>query len=165
MPKQIKAEKMKKSERSYRKWACAGLFGSVAFMGALGGLINYIIKTEKVLPTAIVFGLFIVYAFLCVMCAVKGIMGYVNDDIGVCLGQGIINVFCSVACIMNFRMALIMLLAACKADNAVSNLIGSQTQTEFVQSQYASWIFLAFATLVSIILGILAMVKLSKNKE
>lgn len=166
MPKQIKKEEMKKSDRAYRKWAVAGLISSVAFMGALAGLIGLITKTNgDKAPTTVLFSLYAVYTAVSVISAVKGIMSYVREDVTVCLFQGLLNAFSAIACIMNLRMAFIILLSAYHAEDMANKLIGSQTQTEFVQTQYANWICLSVAVLISIIIGILGIVKLTKNRK
>ena len=82
-----------------------------------------------------------------------------------CLFQGIVHIYSVIACVMNVRMAFIILFSALGSQSGVDTLIGSQSQNEFIQSQYASWICLAIATLFSVILGILAVVRLVKNKK
>lgn len=166
MPKQIKKEEMKSSDRAYRRWAVAGLISAAAFMGALAGLIGIITRTEgDKAPTTVLFALYAVYTAVSVISAVKGIMSYVREDVTACLFQGLLNTFSVIACAMNMRMAFIILLSAYHAEDTADKLIGSQTQTEFVQSQYASWICLSIAVLISIIIGILGIVKLAKNRK
>ena len=138
MPKQIKKEQIKKSELLYRKWSVAGLAAAAVF---------------------------IIYTAVSVVCAVLGVKSYVKDDCGVCLFQGIVHIYSVIACVMNVRMAFIILFSALGSQSGVDTLIGSQSQNEFIQSQYASWICLAIATLFSVILGILAVVWLVKNKK
>lgn len=111
------------------------------------------------------FAVFIIYMAVSVVCAVLGVKSYVKDDCGVCLFQGIVHIYSVIACIMNVRMAFIILFSALGSQSGVDTLIGSQSQNEFIQSQYASWICLAIATLFSVILGILAVVWLVKNKK
>ena len=77
----------------------------------------------------------------------------------------IVHIYSVIACVMNVRMAFIILFSALGSRSGVDTLIGSQSQNEFIQSQYASWICLAIATLFSVILGILAVVWLVKNKK
>lgn len=79
--------------------------------------------------------------------------------------QGIVHIYSVIACVMNVRMAFIILFSALGSQSGVDTLIGSQSQNEFIQSQYASWICLAIATLFSVVLGILAVVWLVKNKK
>ena len=141
MPKQIKKEQIKKSELLYRKWSVAGLAAAAVFMGCMAGLMSMIVKTEGAkVPTIVLFAAFIIYTAVSVVCAVLGVKSYVKDDCGVCLFQGIVHIYSVIACVMNVRI-------------------------EFIQSQYASWICLAVATLFSVILGILAVVWLVKNKK
>ena len=166
MPKQIKKEQVKRSELLYRKWAVAGLGAAAVFMGCIAGLMSIIVKTDGAkIPTAILFAVFVIYAAVSVACAVTGVKSYVKDDCGVCLFQGIVHIYSIIACVMNVRMAFIILFSAFGSQSAVDTLIGSQSQNEFIQSQYASWICLALATLFSVILGILAVVRLVKNKK
>lgn len=82
-----------------------------------------------------------------------------------CLFQGIVHIYSVIACVMNVRMAFIILFSALGSQSGVDTLIGSQSQNEFIQSQYASWICLAIATLFSVVLGILAVVWLVKIKR
>ena len=166
MPKQIKKEQIKKSELLYRKWAVAGLAAAAVFMGCMAGLMSMIVKTEGAkVPTIVLFATFIIYTAVSVVCAVLGVKSYVKDDCGVCLFQGIVHIYSVIACVMNVRMAFIILFSALGSQSGVDTLIGSQSQNEFIQSQYASWICLAIATLFSVILGILAVVWLVKNKK
>ena len=166
MPKQIKKEQIKKSELLYRKWSVAGLAAAAVFMGCMAGLMSMIVKTEGAkVPTIVLFAAFIIYTAVSVVCAVLGVKSYVKDDCGVCLFQGIVHIYSVIACVMNVRMAFIILFSALGSRSGVDTLIGSQSQNEFIQSQYASWICLAIATLFSVILGILAVVWLVKNKK
>lgn len=166
MPKQIKKEQIKKSELLYRKWSVAGLAAAAVFMGCMAGLMSMIVKTEGAkVPTIVLFAVFIIYMAVSVVCAVLGVKSYVKDDCGVCLFQGIVHIYSVIACIMNVRMAFIILFSALGSQSGVDTLIGSQSQNEFIQSQYASWICLAIATLFSVVLGILAVVWLVKNKK
>ena len=161
MPKQIKKEQIKKSELIYRKWSVAGLAAA-----AMAGLMSLIVKTEGAkVPTIVLFAAFIIYTAVSVVCAVLGVKSYVKDDCGVCLFQGIVHIYSVIACVMNVRMAFIILFSALGSQSGVDTLIGSQSQNEFIQSQYASWICLAIATLFSVVLGILAVVWLVKNKK
>jgi len=166
MPKQIKKEQIKKSELIYRKWSVAGLAAAAVFMGCMAGLMSLIVKTEGAkVPTIVLFAAFIIYTAVSVVCAVLGVKSYVKDDCGVCLFQGIVHIYSVIACVMNVRMAFIILFSALGSQSGVDTLIGSQSQNEFIQSQYASWICLAIATLFSVILGILAVVWLVKKKK
>ena len=152
MPKQIKKEQI--------KWSVAGLAAAAVFMGCMAGLMSMIVKTEGAkVPTIVLFAAFVIYTAVSVVCAVLGVKSYVKDDCGVCLFQGIVHIYSVIACVMNVRMAFIIL------QSGVDTLIGSQSQNEFIQSQYASWICLAIATLFSVVLGILAVVWLVKNKK
>ena len=162
MPKQIKKEQIKKSELLYRKWSVAGLAAAAVFMGCMAGLMSMIVKTDGAkVPTIVLFAAFIIYTAVSVVCAVLGVKSYVKDDCGVCLFQGIVHIYSVIACIMNVRMAFIILFSALGSQSGVDTLIGSQSHC----SQYASWICLAIATLFSVILGILAVVWLVKNKK
>ena len=150
----------------YRKWSVAGLAAAAVFMGCMAGLMSMIVKTEGAkVPTIVLFAAFIIYTAVSVVCAVLGVKSYVKDDCGVCLFQGIVHIYSVIACVMNVRMAFIILFSALGSRSGVDTLIGSQSQNEFIQSQYASWICLAIATLFSVILGILAVVWLVKNKK
>ena len=143
MPKQIKKEQIKKSELLYRKWSVAGLAAAAVFMGCMAGLMSMIVKTEGAkVPTIVLFAAFIIYTAVSVVCAVLGVKSYVKDDCGVCLFQGIVHIYSVIACVMNVRMAFIILFSALGSQSGVDTLIGSQSQNEFIQSQYASCVML-----------------------
>lgn len=166
MPKQIKKEQIKKSELLYRKWSVAGLAAAAVFMGCMAGLMSMIMNAAKsTIVGTFAPSVFTIYTAVSVVCAVLGVKSYVKDDCGVCLFQGIVHIYSVIACVMNVRMAFIILFSALGSQSGVDTLIGSQSQNEFIQSQYASWICLAIATLFSVVLGILAVVWLVKNKK
>ncbi len=49
---------------------------------------------------------------------------YVKDDCGVCLFQGIVHIYSVIACVMNVRMAFIILFSALGSQSGVDTLIG-----------------------------------------
>lgn len=165
MPKQIKKEQIKKSELIYRKWSVAGLAAAAVFMGCMAGLMSMIVKTEGAKVPTIVLLRRSLSTRQCrwyVRCLGEKLC---KGRLRVCLFQGIVHIYSVIACVMNVRMAFIILFSALGSQSGVDTLIGSQSQNEFIQSQYASWICLAIATLFSVILGILAVVWLVKNKK
>ena len=101
--------------------------------------------------------------FLLVLIGQKGALGVL-----VITGKPFqsILVFASiVACVLNLRFGLIMLFSAYKLNSASSSLIGSQTYTEFISSQYTNWICIVVGTVITIVIGILGIIKLVKNKK
>ena len=132
MPKQIKKEQIKKSELLYRKWSVAGLAAAAVFMGCMAGLMSMIVKTEGAkVPTIVLFAAFVIYTAVSVVCAVLGVKSYVKDDCGVCLFQGIVHIYSVIACVMNVRMAFIILFSALGSQSGVDTLIGSQSQRNY----------------------------------
>lgn len=165
MPKQIKKPKLKPYDRKYRKSVVGMLIATVIFLGALFGLIKIITDTEGKLVTTILFGAYILYIAACGVSLTYAVKAYKNEDNFNTLFQGFFITAALVFCAMNLRFAFVMLFSAYNLDELASKLMGTATSTEFVSTQYMCWICMLIGTLLTIILGILGIVKLAKNRE
>ena len=165
MPKQIKKPKIKPVDKKFRIAAVAGMIMSLLFLAAIFSLIKVIVDTEGKLPTTVLFAAYILYFASCVATLVCGVRAYSKEDNFTDLFQSILVFASIVSCVLNLRFSLIMLFSAYKLNGASSTLIGSQTYTEFISSQYTNWICIVVGTVITIVVGILGIVKLAKNKK
>lgn len=164
MPKQIKKESMKPCDRKYRICAVAGMAVSVVFAPIAIILLKNLVETEGKVAATLLFAAYWIYLISCVISLVFGVKAYTKEDNVADLFQGLFEVYAIIACFMNMRFMFVMLFSAFESHWADA-LLGSLTESEFITSQFASWVCLAIAVVVTFVLGILAIVKLANNRK
>lgn len=163
MPKQIKKEIIKPYDKKYRISAVAGMGITTIFTVAVIVLMKKLVETEGKLPAVLLFCAYVLYIISCSVSLFFGIKAYLKEDNTADLFQSFFEIYALIACTMNMRFMFILLFSAFKL-NAADSLLGSQTQSEFIKTQYVCWVCMAAAAAVTFILGILAVIKLAKNK-
>ena len=89
---------------------------------------------------------------------------YRKEDSMSALGKCIIYIINVIVCLMNLRFALMLILAAYGADDAVTRLVGSQGQQEFIKAQYVPWFSLLTGAMIDLMVSVLSSWKLIRNK-
>ena len=165
MPIKIKTPPIKPIDRKFRICAVVLMGLSAVFITNIFPLIKTVTETGGKTASSILFISYILYFGGCVTAFVYGINSYRKEDNFALLFQGICLLVPIIACIMNMRFAFIMILSSFGFENMASSLKGSQTYSQFIDTQYKNWIILAVGIVVSFVVGIVASVKLIKNKS
>lgn len=164
MPITIKKPKMKPREASLCRSSIFCMGAALCLTVSLFLCMNRIVDTGSRLLTTAVFGLFILYLASCCLCVYKGAAAYKYEDSMSALGKCIIYIAEVVVCLMNLRFGLSLLLSAYGFDDAVSRIIGSAGQQEFVRAQYIPWMSLLSGCMLAVLVGVFGVMKLIKNK-
>lgn len=164
MPITLKKEKMKPCNIRFRIAAIAGLGITVIFSVLFGIFVEKIAMGDKnsVIVIAVFFFL---YLASCVVSMILGVKTYLREDNGAVLFQSVLLFAPIIFCIMNLKTALLMILVVFDKDSAAIKLLGDHSYFEYISTQYSSWICLMIGLVVTMVIGILAVVTLLKNKK
>ena len=162
MPIQLRKEKMKPWNIRFRKFAIVMLVFSVIFAISFGFLVEKIVAGYKQ-PVIIGAVTFFLYFISCIITAVIGIITYVREDNVSVLVQGIATCAPVIFNILNTKMVIIMLCSVFNKDNIVKKLLGEQNYYQFISTQYPYWVCILIGIVISMIIGVLAIVTFMKN--
>ncbi|HCJ40250.1 hypothetical protein [uncultured Ruminococcus sp.] len=164
MPITIKKPKLRPLEERFCKSTIACAVMAVSMLVMLFAFMNKIVETGSKALTTAVFSVFIIYFLSCAICAVMGADTYRKEDSMSALGKCIIYIINVIVCLMNLRFALMLILAAYGADDAVTRLVGQQGQQEFIKAQYVPWFSLLTGAMIDLMVSVLSSWKLIRNK-
>ncbi len=163
MPKQIKAKKLPKAEKANAILAILFMTASIAFGGVLIGLLSKFMDEESLWMGCVIFGCYAVYLLLALSHCIQGICVFNKQENYGLLFQSVVSGAAAFTAILNLQFMLVLLMESLGKESAAEKLIGSRTMDEFVTSQSTSWTLLICGMAAALILGIFAIVKLSKK--
>jgi hypothetical protein len=164
MPKQIKKEKITKSERNNRIWAILAMVSAFLFGAALILFMKDFINNESLWRGLVIVGTYSLYTLLAIVHCLHGFNVFRKEEHYGVLFQSILTAAAAFAALLSGKFAVVMTLSALGKDTAAQNLIGSDTtMDDFVLAQSTAWILLICGIAAVILVGIISIVRLAKT--
>lgn len=164
MPVKIKKEKMKPLNKKYRIAVIIGMVIAIAFAIFFSCLLAGMTAQHEA-PAIVMFCVFCVYLADVLVNFVLGIRTYIKEDNTAVLLQSVMIFANIIFCLLNLKTFLMLLLVVLKKHDAVFKLLDGKTYLEYITTQYGNWVCLIIGVVISMILGVLAILELARNKK
>lgn len=163
MSKKIKKEPLKKAEKVYRGLGIA-LFGYTVALAAVWAVIFPKMTENESKPLAIAMSaMFFVYFIFCGVQLFLAFNYYRRTEHFAGVGHGTVLTVTTIVNIVNLRFFLVMLFEGLGKTETAQKIIGSTSESDYLQGLSGTWIALLGGMIAVMILGILCVVKLVKR--
>lgn len=163
MSKKIKLEKLTKEEKTYRVLSIVNFGFTVICAGAGAFLLPKMIDNESRTIAMAMSLLFFVYMIMCIAGCVLAFRYYKATDQTAGVGHGAVLTVTTIINVVNLRFFTVMFLEGLNKSDAAQKLIGSVTETEYLQSLSGTWTALVIGMAFMMLLGVLSVIKLASR--